>query len=243
MKEERQKFLHLIQSNIDKYGFHITIVDGMIEPRFAYSIGLKESFNFELIFAGGIYYNKEEVLLVFDESVKKLKKMKNINGQRIAIGTLGTFSFSFIAPSWSKLLMLGAFDNYSSHEIAALQIVPDESHFTLDIPDMSREWDSFSEPVWQWLDCEWDYTVPSNSTVVTNIQALFGEPITELVRLANDEWEMFAGSGPEAQEKDMRVVSLATMLGIDKSILPATKLEIGKGLWRDSSDSDWNSWG
>jgi len=139
--------------------------------------------------------------------------------------------------------MLGVFDYYGTHEISAFQIIPDQNHSTLDIPNMSKKWDSSSEPVWQWLGREWDYAVPANSTIVTNIQALLGEPITEVMRLANNEWEMFAGPGPDVQRENMRVVSLGTILGIDKSILPATSLEIGKGLWRDSTDSDWNNWG
>jgi hypothetical protein len=241
--EERQKFLLLIESHINNYGFHITIVNNIIEPRFAYSIGLREKFNFELIFAGGIYYKKNDLILIFNECVKELKKGENIKDQKITIDTLGTFSFTYVDPSWSKLTMLGVLDYYNTSDINAFQIVPDESHFTLDIPDMSKEWTSSSEPVWQWLGREWDYTVPANSTVVTNIQALLGEPITELTRLDNNEWEMFAGFGPDVKKENVRVVSLGTILGIDKSILPATNLEIGKGLWRDSSDSNWNDWG
>jgi hypothetical protein len=65
MSKERKSFGELTQSNIDRHGYHITIVGGAIEPRFAYSIGLSNQFNFELAFPGGIYYLKEQVLKIF----------------------------------------------------------------------------------------------------------------------------------------------------------------------------------
>ncbi len=139
--------------------------------------------------------------------------------------------------------MLGVFDFYKQEEVEALQILPDREQYTLNIPDMSKKFNVSSEPVWQWLDRKWDYSVPEDSTVVTNINALLGHTITEVMRWKNDAWEMFAGAGPDVEEKDMRVVSLGTILGIDPTVSPATNLDIGKGLWRDSLDSDWSNWG
>jgi hypothetical protein len=240
---KKQEFKELIQSNIDQYGYHVTIVTSAIEPRYAYSIGLTEIFNFELVFAGGIYFLKEDLFQVINEVVKKLKVSNDRETERIPVGALGTFSLLRVDSSWSKLMLLGAFDYYKTSNIRAFQIIPDSNHYTLDIPNMSKEFDASSEPVWQWLVRKWDYGVPDNSTVVTNINALLGEAITEVMRCEVNEWEMFAGAGPEVENKDMRVVSLGTILGIDGTILPAINLEIDKGLWRESADSDWNNWG
>lgn len=237
--DEKSEFLNLIRSNIGKYGYHITIVNSPIEPRYAYTVGLSEIYNFELIFAGGIYYLKEELFQIFDAIIKELK----IGNQKVTIDSLGTFSLSNVDTSWSQFMMLGVVDYYKLGIIKAFQIIPDPHHYTLDIPDMSKELDISKEPVWQWLVRKWDYTIPENSTVVTNIDAMLGEAITEVVRCENDEWEMFAGAGPDVQKEDIRVVSLGTIIGIDKSLLPALSLNIGKGLWRESGDSDWNSWG
>jgi len=43
----------------------------------------------------------------------------------------------------------------------------------------SRQW-SLPEPIWQWLVRKWEYSVPEKLTVTTNLEALQGEPITEL---------------------------------------------------------------
>ncbi|WP_133989690.1 hypothetical protein [Dinghuibacter silviterrae] len=138
---------------------------------------------------------------------------------------------------------LGVIDYYETNDIKSLQIIPDFHHYTLDVPDTSPKWDVNLNPIWQWLDRKWDYNVPENSTVVTNINALLGEAITEVMRWEENEWEMFAGPGPERDKKDMRVVPLGTMLGIDKMLLPAIDLRIGKGLWREGDNSEWNDWG
>ena len=238
-----EDFKKLIQSNIDQYEYHVTVVRGALQPRYAYTIGLIGLFNFELIFAGGIYYLKDDLLQIFNEIVKELKREDYSHDKEVKVGSLGTFSLLCVNPSWSKLMLLGVFDYYKTSDVRAFQIIPDSNHYTLDIPNMSKEWNVSSEPVWQWLVRKWDYGVPENSTVVTNINALLGEAVTEVMRCEDNEWEMFAGAGPEVQKKDMRVVSLGTILGIDRTLLPAINLEIGKGLWRESADSDWNNWG
>jgi hypothetical protein len=242
MSKEGMSFKELIQSNIDRHGYHITIVGGAIEPRFAYSIGLSSQFNFELVFPGGIYYLKDQVLQIFAEIVRSLK-IKSTLDQRIIISSLGEFSFLPVDPSWSKLMLLGVFDYYKKAEIQVYQIVPDVTHFTYDIPDMSKEWSVSTEPVWQWLANKWRYDVPESSVVTTNLEALQGEAITELMRWEDGEWEMFAGPGPDVKKADTRIVSLGTILGIDNTILPAVHLKIGKGLWRTGRDSEWQNWG
>lgn len=240
---EKQQILNLIRSNIKKWGYHVTTVGSTLEPRFVYTIGLSEILNLELIFAGGSFYLHDDLVLIFKTIVKELKKEKGNINQNIEVANLGSFALSSVDSSWSKLMMLGVFDYYKIDQINAIQIIPDSNHFTLDIPDMTKAFDDSSEPVWQWLVKEWSYAVPKDSTVVTNINALLGETITEVMRWEMNEWEMFAGAGPDVQKEDLRVVSLATILGIDKALLPAVDLEVGKGLWRTTADSKWNDWG
>ena len=242
--DNKLSFKELIQLNIDRYGYHVTIVGGGVHPRFAYSIGLYSILKFEMIFAGGAIYLKDELLQIFNTVVSELKVNNNALSQKISINGLGEFTFSLVHHSWSRMMLLGTFDYYKDiNDIQVYQIIPGYQHFTYDIPDMSKQWDESTEPVWQWLKRKWNYNVPENSTVVTNIDALQGEPITELMRWELDEWEMFAGSGPDVEKKDMRVVSLGTMLGIDNTLLPAIDLEVGKGLWRTDKESEWEKWG
>jgi len=241
--DNKTSFRALIQSNIDQNGYHITVVGGAVEPRFAYSIGLYNSLNFELVFSGGVYYLKDQILEIFRDIVNNLRVGASVMDRKITIGSLGDFSFLPVHSSWKKLMLLGVIDYYKGVDLPAYQIVPDSAHFTYDIPDMSKKWDVSTEPVWQWLDRKWQYDVPEKSQVTTNLEALQGAAITELMRWEEDEWEMFAGSGPDVEKNEIRVVSLGTILGIDSTLLPAVDLKIGKGLRRTDRDSDWNDWG
>lgn len=241
--EEKKAFLRLIKSNIENHKYHLTTVNSTLEPRYAYTIGLSVLFDFELIFAGGAIYLKDELSLIFDAIVEELSNDKSISSRNISVGSLGSFSLCTVDSSWSKLMMLGVFDYYKTDHITALQIIPDSGHSTLDIPDMTKDLNRSLDPVWQWLIRKWDYAAPEDSTVVTNIKALLGEVITEVMRWEDNAWEMFAGDGSEVQKDDVRVVSLGTILGIDRTLLPVINLDVGKGLWRESVKSDWNNWG
>lgn len=234
------KFKEIIKNNINKYGYHISVVTSDIQPRYAYTIGLNERLGFELIFAGGIYYMEDEVIEIINSIVEKLETSSPMD--LYLLNSYGTFRLSKIHQSWSDLMALGVFDYYKKKDIEFFQVMPDPDHYTVDIPNMISEWKEISEPIWKWLVKEWDYPVSKNSKVVTNINSLRGEKITEVMRWEEDEWEAFVGSGEDVNKDDLRVVSLATILGIDSTFLPVLNLEIGKGLWRDSSELEWHKW-
>jgi Domain of unknown function (DUF4262) len=234
-------FKEEIQYNINNYGHHITTVISDLEPRYAYTIGISEQQRFELIFAGGIYYMKDEVLEIINKIADALKKLSIEDV--FQINDFGAFKLSKVHPTWSNLMALGVFDFYQQKEIEVLQIVPDSEHYTMDVPNMSREWAEASEPVWKWLVKEWDYAVSKKSKVITNINSMCGEKITEVMRWEEDEWEAFVGSGDDVNKDDIRIVSLATIIGIDNTLLPILNLATGKGFWRDSVELNWNDWG
>jgi hypothetical protein len=240
---QKDDFLSRIQSNISEHGYHVTVVSGGALPRFAYTIGCKNSLGAEFIFAGGEYYSQVQLGEIIAEIVSLAKKKPDWLNLSISITPLGTFSISKADASWSKLLLLGAFDYYNQPEIEVWQILPDGQHHTLDIPNMSQAFDIGSEPVWQWLSRKWDYPIPNTSMAVSNLQVLFGAKATEVTRWEKDEWEIFAGAGPDVQKEDMRIVPMGILLGIDKSLEPAAHLAIGKGIWRDNIELEWNEWG
>lgn len=240
---DRAELLKRIKSNIDRVGYHVTLVTGITLPRFAYTIGCQQTFGSELIFAGGEFYSKDDVSNVIDRIVEELKKGSDWQTVSVSINSLGSFSLSRVNKSWSHLLALGALDFYKQSEINALQILPDKAHRTLDVPNLSGEFDPSSQPVWQWLVREWDYNVPRDSMAVTNLKVLYGEKATEVMRWEKNEWEIFAGAGPDVAKDDMRMIPLAVLIGIDKSLEPVTHLDVGKGLWRDTDELKWHDWG
>jgi hypothetical protein len=158
------------------------------------------------------------------------------------INGLGRFSLVKCHNSWCKRLALGVYDYYKTEKINLFQIVPEEDNKLLDVPDMSLEWTAENR-IWKWLELDWCYSVSPRSMAITNFIALKGQPITEISRWEDNEWEMFAGAGPDVEKEDIRIVPLGTMLGLDDTIIDCLNLEIGKGIWRDSGSSAWQKWG
>jgi hypothetical protein len=144
--------------------------------------------------------------------------------------------------SWAKTLMLGVFDYYKVKTIDAYQIIPDEAHWTIEIPDLSQPWSLKSAPAWRWSYEPWTYPIPRDSVALTNLDALRGGRITEVMRWEEDEWEIFAGAGPDTTEAERRVVPLGILLTADPSLLPAVDLSIGSGFWRDADSAEWHPW-
>lgn len=240
-EEQKQRALNNIQRNIYQFGHHIYVVSGGSEPRFAYTIGNSQSFGSELILAGAIFFMYDDVLRIINEIAAKLKVRCEWEGITFDVEECGSFSLRKVDPSWSKELMLGALDFYQAKEIVALQIVPNDTHWTIDIPDMSQRLTFPTAVAWKWLCKPWAYSVPEKSKAITDLAALRGERITEATRWEEDEWEIFAGTGPDIPKDKIRVVPLETLLASDMSLHPVLDLPIGEGFWRNAN-SDWHPW-
>ncbi len=204
-------------------------------PRFAYTIGVSESVGFELILAGAIFYMRDDVAKIIRNTAAHLKASRH--RELVEVAGLGSFTLRKVDSSWARELMLGVFDYYQKKDIPALQIVPDQDHWTIDVPNMSVPWSALQEPVWKWLREPWTYPVRQDSTAVTDLAALRGDRITEACRWEEDGWELFAGAGPDVAKDEMRVVALGTLLAVDPSLEPVVSLTIGTGLWRDAARS------
>jgi hypothetical protein len=235
---KRKLALEQIQQNINRDGHHIYVVSGPPTPRFAYTIGLSPTVGFELILAGAISYMLNDVITIINGVARELKV--NARQRQVRLEG-GSFMLRSADRTWTSLLLLGAFDFYQSKEIPVLQIVPDQTHWTSDIPPMNNLFCSETSQGWQHLREPWNHPVPEDSMATTNLAALRGERITEATRWESDYWELFAGDGPAVRQEDTRVVPLETLLAADKSLTPILRLSIGKGLWRDET-SAWHPW-
>lgn len=239
----KEAAMGLIKSNIEKSGWHIYVVSGNSPlPRFAYTIGVSEKIGVEVIFAGALFFSLSEVVEIINKVSFHLVSNRRLDGADVFFDSLGSFSIRRVHPSWSSQLMIGGADYYKNDALCAVQIVPDNKHWTLDIPNLEMPWNSKEEPVWQWLREPWTYDVPSESTAVTNLAALRGSRITEAARWEDSQWELFSGCGPEVSKEEIRVVSLGTLLALDRTLEAVTRLDVGRALWRDFDYEDWQKW-
>jgi hypothetical protein len=240
--EKRLAILAKIKSSIDHHGFHVHYVSGGPLPRFAYTIGLYPTLGFELVFAGGCFFELKEVHNIITQIVHRLQPGE-IPSSFFDLDRIGgSFSCLEIDESWGSMMLLGALDYYDLKRMKAFQIIPDQEHWTIDIPNMREPWDPLIHPIWQWLETSWPYSVSCKSTVGTNLDALRGTQVNEVTRWEGDVWEMFAGVGPDVEKADFRVVPLGVMLAHDETLKPALDLEIEHGMWRDDG-GEWHPWG
>ena len=93
-----------------------------------------------------------------------------------------------------------------------------------------------------WLKSPWNYPIPKRSIAITNLDALKGKAIAEAARWEENEWELFAGAGPDVDKADVRIVPLGTLIGADSSLEAAAGLDVGQALRRDPDDLEWREW-
>jgi hypothetical protein len=239
-EDQRKRALDEIRENISRSGQHIYYVFSETSPRFAYTIGVSESVGVELILAGAVFYKRDDVAKIIGDTAAHLRASHD--RELVEIAELGSFTLRKVDGSWARQLMLGVFDYYQNKDIPALQIVPDRNHWTIDVPNMSVPFSAAREPVWKWLREAWTYPVRQDSTAITDLAALRGDRITEACRWEEDEWELFAGAGPDVPKNEMRMVALGTLLAADPSLEPVVNLTIGTGLWRRDAISEWHPW-
>jgi len=183
----QEKFLALVESNINKHGLHITMVSSNNVPRFAYTIGLAKTAGFELIFAGGIYFMAKEVNKIINTIADSVVAGNN-NAKAVDVKDWGIFSLVEADNSWCTLMTLGIFDYYKTGYVPVYQVIPPRVFDTLDTPDMSKKYNELSAPVWKYLTAAWDLPVPEKANVVTDLDALRGQLITDAMR-----WELTNG--------------------------------------------------
>ncbi|TAH21355.1 MAG: hypothetical protein EAZ08_03270 [Cytophagales bacterium] len=194
------------------------------------------------MFAGGMNYYYKEVASIIYQITENFKNTNSIDS--IFEIESGIFSILKVHESWSKLMALGVYDYFNKTDINIFQILPNATNLSLDIPDMSLDYDLVRNSVWQYLKHEWQYSLPEDSKITTNTDALFGKKIKEIARWEINEWEGFTENGNQVDENNMRVLPLSVILSIDTSMMDVIDLGVGKGIWRDeSSNWTWIEWG
>ncbi len=234
--------LESIRTNIVSHGQHVYLVLGGPNPRYAYTIGLSEAVGAELILAGAAFYSAKEVFEVINRLTSILRATRDLSQTDHSLEELGRFSLRKVHQTWSSKLILGATDYYKNPAVPALQAVPDDEHRTIDVPDLSQPFSATEEPIWQWLEKSWDYSLPKNTMVITDLDALRGETITEAARWEETDWEIFAESVYELDKKNCRAVPFGTLLAADPSLKEVVDWKVGKARWREPSDLGWRKW-
>lgn len=237
---DRSQALERIKAGIKKEGYFVYLVSSGDSPvpRYAYTIGLSAAGLPELVFAGGAFYEADQVFDILHRHARdQLNRPKPRSREDVE-----RFESRVVHSSWCPLILEGAMDYFSKEVVVASQLIPPPLTQTLDIPDLSRPWDPAQEPVWKWLTQSWQYSIPPGATAATDLAALRGSKVTEAARWEVDQWELFATAAPNLTEADVRVVPVATLVGIDASVSDAFDLSVGEAIWRAGPDWKWHAW-
>lgn len=137
-------------------------------------------------------------------------------------------------------MLFGLDDYYDGASKQVLQIVPDKKHFSIDIPDMSVRFSEKREPIWQWLVVDWQFPFPDDSVVVTDMDAMRGKPILEVLRVGETEWQMFHDIRDSYDDEDVQIIPLGTLIAHDPTLLATMNITIDECMSRESEDDDWS---
>lgn len=227
---DRRAALERIRHNIERSGYHVYNVLGAATPRFLYTIGLGPEIGAELVLAGAALFSATEARAILD--IVAERAMQIDGGAAIETENYGTFRLCRADSTWSKALILGALDYYQCDDLPALQVVPDASRKTIDVPDMSSP--QRADPVWRWLTEDWPYLASAKSVAFAGRDVLLGARVIEVGHAAENEWEFFGQNSDEPF-----VTSLGTLLGSDPSLAQALELPVGSNLRRRIDDDSW----
>src|SRR3954467_8417094 len=129
-----------------EYSSRLVVVQQSCVPRYSYTVGLAHKVGFELILSGASLYMLDSLRCIFDKLLRELQACDfKPRETRLCLNGLGVFSLRESDHSWNNLLLLEAVELYGA-DIRVLQIVPDEAHITIDVPNQSVPWDRGREP-------------------------------------------------------------------------------------------------
>lgn len=230
--------LRRIERNIDEYGYHVYCVSDGATPRCVYTIGLVERLGFDLVFAGGINFSASAVKEIVDSAFRCLEKESGVPST-LKIPGYGCFALVRATSAWVRALALGAVDFYGSTNVTMFQLVPPQEMMTVDVPRTDSSAAPESQRGWRWLAEPWPYSLCIDSSVATDLKALFGGEIVYVSRWPGNEWEMFAGDPEKVSEEDMRVVNFSFILAIDPTLEGVLCLEESQVAVRRDRESEW----
>jgi hypothetical protein len=248
MKDDFRKImLQRIAENIEAHGVHVYGISGGESPRYFYTIGLKEKVGGEIVLPGLAHMPGGEAHKLINDVAHQLRSGTPVDEINLKTKGFGSFILTAVDPSWSKRMLLGALDYYDCSTLPAWQIRPvEEEHTTIDVPDMRQAFDPEKNPVWQWLDGGWPYSVPVDTLAVTNLDALLGYAVSELMRWEPEDWEIFSGPGHQLSQDELFLVPISTLVAYDPSLVPALSIPVGTGLYREFDEEGnarlWDIW-
>jgi hypothetical protein len=234
----KKRAIRAIRRNIQGHGHHIYDVRGGPLPPWSYSIGLSEQIGFEVIFAGGLYFDEPERPAILDGCIERMTKQASSEYE----SSLGQFHLHLASESWPDELFLGAIDHYG-HRPKFMQIYPGEDSLTMDVPRLFESWSAKDFPVWKWLEEDWNYSIPPGSVALTDTDILGGHAKAEVAcRFGKDYWKIYSRQPEEIEDRYKRFSPLGAVLALHPDVEAIAHLRTRHAIERLKNQSNWHPW-
>jgi hypothetical protein len=223
----RARFLAVVERNVARHGYHLSLVQRGHVPRFLYTLGLARSRGAELVLAGVTPHDAVAAANV----IAAVAARRFERGETVRLAE-GAFRLRRVAQAWTRALLLGIPD---FHEVIhrraippVLQLVPQGGR-TLDVPNMAVGAPTDS-PIRRWWVDAWPGPIAGDAKVVSRLGFLRGDPALEVVRVAADEWHL--RTEPDEPEDRVQVCSITTAIGLDPTLERLPRMRVGQVLRR-----------
>lgn len=228
-----------IISDIEKYGFHIGIIesDGYL-PAFAYTIGLYETYEHPEIVCIGL----EPELLgeVLNNAGYLIEKGYNLETGCAYADFLEDFDVEFIKVSKEYYSDYFGYARwyYEEWDFPVLQLVWPDDNGVLPWKEGFDPDLKFVQPLLD-RNADFRFLEEHNLAVFTTRQVLDGKPILYVYHNEDGDWQFHSEADP--QENEGVVASLKSLVELDSSLNHIYYLPYGWRAWRNTAQDKWHT--
>ena len=223
--------------NIDKYGLQVIIVSSTnYSSSFAYSIGLKRTYNHPEIICFGLsndlgheIINDVANIIENGEIIESGKIYNNIFGN-------GRATFLKVDKRNIENYFGAALNYYEDEEFSALQLIWTDRNDKFPWEESFEEEFLYTQPLLD-RNAEFKFNEPKNLTTFTTRQWLEEcKPILRVVHDNDGDWQFLTG---DQMPEDIKIVALEELIKRDKTLNEVFDLEYGEEAERNFIGGQW----
>lgn len=197
-------------------------------PPYAYSVGLASIAGCELLCAGALRYNVNQVAFIIQSCASQIFEGSGSVPASVYVTDLGSFDLGPVHDNWLSALIPSQY--YRGTSQAWRQLIPVVPAPTVDVPDLAVPPSDGRDPAWRWLGRDWDLSIPVDSRLVTTIDVLSGSAPVTIFRWESDQWEALDKPAKEIAHADARVAPIGILSAIVDDWESFLRLPVGQGL-------------
>lgn len=209
-------------------GVRVNAVQQSTIPPYAYTVGLASPAGHELICAGALRYDVQQIASILLACAEEVRRNDAQVPRSVSVAGRGDFLLGDVHEEWVDALIPAQSRGPSAE--AWIQVTPSRPRPTIDVPDLAAARSEDRDPAWRWLDHAWDVEAPRDSHLVTTLGVLTGQTPVTIFRWELDQWEALDRPAAEVEHSEARVAPLGLLKAMVDDWSPFLHLNVGEGL-------------